>query len=307
MTPDDLGSYAVTLDPAGKELSRQKLETTASEGGLASPMGANMPDEIVKFFQSGKLRPLPLPAEIKFPDLQPRANAYRPGESEMRRRCWRTSMAMASRPSLHAGDNTLQYSKPDPNNPTGPWITTTVSEPGPWGSFIGHGLGVGDINGDGLNDVMTSLEGHGYGLAWYEQKRDSNGKISFVKRPIMDNFLTKNAGDVTFTEPHATAYADMNGDGIPDLITGKRSMAHLFDYGDPDPFGPAVLYVYTVVRDPKAPGGAKFVPTLVHNMSGVGSHISVVDLNGDGKPEYCHLRNLWNFCVLQPHEAGASQ
>jgi len=40
-----------------------------------------------------------------------------------------------------------------------------------------------------------------------------------------------------------------------------------------------------VVRDPSAPGGAKFVPTLVHNLSGVGSHFSVVDLNGDGTPD----------------------
>ena len=146
-------------------------------------------------------------------------------------------------------------------------------------------MGIYDVDGDGLNDVVTALEGHGYGLAWYEQKRDSAGKISFVKHTIMDNFLTSNAGDVTFTEPHATEFADMNGDGIPDLITGKRSMSHLFDYGDPDPFGPAVLYVYTVVRDPSAPGGAKFVPTLVHNLSGVGSHFSVVDLNGDGTPD----------------------
>ena len=66
-------------------------------------------------------------------------------------------------------------------------------------------------------------------------------KITFVKHMIMDNFLTKNAGDVTFTEPHAVEFADMDGDGIPDMITGKRAMSHLFDYGDPDPFGPAVL------------------------------------------------------------------
>src|SRR5271168_2307965 len=56
MTPDDLGAYAVTLDLTGKELSRQKLAKTDSEGGLASPMGANMPDEILKFMQSGGLK-----------------------------------------------------------------------------------------------------------------------------------------------------------------------------------------------------------------------------------------------------------
>jgi hypothetical protein len=239
---------------------------------------------------------------------------------------------------IHAGNNTLRYSKPDPTNPTGTWITRTISEPGPWGANIGHGLGVGDINGDGLmdyinaygwweqppngssqelwtyhpqefgrwgrsqggaggaeigvydvngdglNDVVASLEGHGFGLAWYEQKRDAAGKISFIEHMIMDNFLTKNAGDVIFTEPHATVFADMDGNGIPDMITGKRSMSH-FGYTDPDPFGPAVLYVYRAFRKASAAGGAEFVPELIHNRSGVGSHFVVADLNGDGMPD----------------------
>lgn len=76
----------------------------------------------------------------------------------------------------------------------------------------------------------------------------------------------------------------MNGDGFLDMVTGKRSMSH-FGYTDPDPFGAAVLYVYKVVRNPKADGGAEFVPELIHNRSGVGSHIVVTDLNGDGTPD----------------------
>jgi hypothetical protein len=44
-----------------------------------------------------------------------------------------------------------------------------------------------------------------------------------------------------------------------------------------------VLYIYKTVRDPKAPGGARFAPELVHNKSGVGSSFDVVDLNKDGR------------------------
>jgi len=153
------------------------------------------------------------------------------------------------------------------------------------GGAGGAEIGVYDVNGDGLNDVVGALEGHGWGLAWFEQKRDAAGRISFVRHMIMDNFATKNAGGVTFTEPHATGFADMDGDGLPDLITGKRAMSHLFGFNDPDPLGEPVVYVYRTVRNPKAPGGAEFVPELVNNRSGVGSHLAVVDLNKDGRPD----------------------
>jgi hypothetical protein len=242
------------------------------------------------------------------------------------------------RPELiHSGNNTLQYSRPDPANPTGRWVTTTISEPGPWGVNIGHGMGIGDINGDGLmdyvdsygwwqqppkgtaglwtwhpvgfgrwgasqggaggaemgiydvngdklNDVVTALEGHGFGLAWHEQKRDASGRITFVRHTIMDSALDKNAGGVWFTQPHAVTFADMNQDGILDMITGKRHHSH-FQYADPDNWGLPVVYVYKAVRNPSAPGGAEFVPELVHNRAGVGSHIGIGDLNKDGTPD----------------------
>jgi 3-keto-disaccharide hydrolase/FG-GAP-like repeat len=239
---------------------------------------------------------------------------------------------------IHTGQNTLRYSKPDPANPTGPWVVTTISEPGPWGVNISHGVGIGDINGDGrmdyvncygwweqppkgsdqklwtyhpaelgrwgasqggaggaemgiydvngdkLNDVVTALEGHGFGLAWHEQKRDASGAITFVRHTIMDGFLDKNAGDVMFTQPHASAFADINQDGLLDFIVGKRHHSH-FQYTDPDNWGSPVLYVYKAVRNPKAPGGAEFVPELIHNRSGVGSHFDIGDLNKDGTPD----------------------
>ena len=53
----------------------------------------------------------------------------------------------------------MRYAKPDPANPTGRWIVHTVSEPV---RGRGHGLGVGDINGDGRMDIVNA-----YG--WLEQ------------------------------------------------------------------------------------------------------------------------------------------
>jgi len=47
-------------------------------------------------------------------------------------------------------------------------------------------------------------------------------------------------------------------------------------------FAPDVVFSR---RNPKAPGGAEFVPELIHNRSGVGSHLTAVDLNRDGRPE----------------------
>ena len=162
---------------------------------------------------------------------------------------------------------------------------------GPWKfhpAQFGNGgaeMGVYDVNGDGLNDVVTVVAAHGWGIAWFEQKRDAQGNISFVRHDIMGDYSTKNAGNVTFSEAHAAAFADMDGDGVPDLIVGKRLYSHLESHLDPDPYGPAVLYWYRTVRNPKAEGGAEFVPELIHNRSGVGSQFVVTDLNGDGAPD----------------------
>ena len=150
------------------------------------------------------------------------------------------------------------------------------------GIFGGSVMAVYDVNGDGLNDVVTALDAHGWGLAWFEQKRDPKGNISFVEHMIMDDFSTRNAGGVTFSELHGSTYADVDGDGIPDFIVGKRYFSHLDTNIDPYPRGPAVLYWYQTVRNPHAPGGAEFIPHLIDNHSGAGSNVLAVDLKHDG-------------------------
>lgn len=145
-------------------------------------------------------------------------------------------------------------------------------------------MGVYDVNGDGLKDVVSSLNAHGFGLAWFEQHRGKSGKISFTTHMISDDYsYPNNAGDVTFSQSHGNTFADVDGDGIPDLIIGKRYWTHLDNYYDPDPYGPPVLYWYKTVRNASAPGGAKFVPELIHNRSGAGSQITAMDLDKDGK------------------------
>jgi hypothetical protein len=74
----------------------------------------------------------------------------------------------------------------------------------------------------------------------------------------------------------------MDGDGIQDLVAGKRYYSHQESTTDPDTYGAPVVYVYRTVRNASAPGGAEFVPELVHNASGVGSQVLAVDVNRDG-------------------------
>jgi hypothetical protein len=177
------------------------------------------------------------------------------------------------------------WQQPSGGAATGVW----AYHPQAFATWSGHAsaggaeMAVYDVNGDGRNDVVTVLEAHGLGMAWFEQKRDGSGNITFERHMVFQDFSTKNAGDVVVSELHGSTVGDMDGDGIPDFITGKRYWSHLDNYTDPDPYGPPVLYVYRTVRNPKAPGGAELVPELIHNRSGAGNAVTVADLNKDGR------------------------
>jgi len=134
-------------------------------------------------------------------------------------------------------------------------------------------MAVYDVNGDGLNDVITSINAHGFGLAWYEQARE-NGAITFREHLILNKDAAKNAYGVQFSQGHSLAMIDMDGDGVMDLVTGKRFWAH--GKGGPDPESdnaPAVLYWFQLVRGPNHQ--VDFVPHLIDDDSGVGTQVTV--------------------------------
>ncbi|HEX3602398.1 MAG TPA: PVC-type heme-binding CxxCH protein, partial [Lacipirellulaceae bacterium] len=134
-----------------------------------------------------------------------------------------------------------------------------------------------DVDGDGDNDVVTSKAAHAYGLSWFENLgKDEKGEIKFKEHLIMGQKPEENEYGVAFSQLHAVGIADMDHDGIPDIITGKRYWAHAEH--DPGSLDPAVLYWFKTVRDGK---DVHFIPYLIDMNSGVGTQVTVGDINGD--------------------------
>lgn len=223
------------------------------------------------------------------------------------------------------------YARPIEGQPTQPWEFTAISDQSAGGRFT-HGLGVGDIDGDGridllektgwwkqpaslagnpvwekqpfafsgpggaqmlvtdvdgdgLPDVITSLEAHGYGVVWHRQLRMGE-RIGFEPHVIVGKQPADSPFGVVFTQPHALTLADINGDGLPDLVTGKRWWAH-GPKGDAEPNAPAVVYWFELRRRGEGEPGppAVFIPHLVHDDSGVGTDVQAHDLTGNGRPD----------------------
>jgi len=140
-----------------------------------------------------------------------------------------------------------------------------------------------DVNGDRLPDVITSLAAHGYGLVWWEQlkERDANGETKFKQHVIMNTKPEDNKYGVKFSQLHAVDLVDMDGDGLKDIVTGKRFWAH-GSHGDAEPDAAAVLYWFKLTRTGK---DVDFVPHLIDDNSGIGTQVVVGDINGDKLPD----------------------
>ncbi len=122
-----------------------------------------------------------------------------------------------------------------------------------------------DVNNDGKTDIIYG-QGHSYGLYWLEQKGDGANR-TWVKHAI----------DESYSQIHALKLVDIDGDGVPELLAGKRYRGH--NGHDPGSYDPLVVYYYKIDRST-----ATFtrVPISVNGTAAAGTQFVVEDLDGDG-------------------------
>ena len=141
---------------------------------------------------------------------------------------------------------------------------------------------VTDLDQDGDNDLIIG-NGHNYGLYWWENTgTDSDNKLQFTEHDI----------DQSFSQPHTLAWADVDDDGNPDLITGKRYFAH--NGSDPGGKERPCLFYYT--WNVKTRSFTRH--TIDKGRVGCGLQIVIEDLNGDGKTDIAVAGKSGTYLLL---------
>ena len=235
---------------------------------------------------------------------------------------------------VHGG--VFGFATPDWSAPYESWKFTPINDKGGFGVFT-HGLGVGDVDGDGQsdvletngwhqqqtpvangfrehahrfaqaggsqmfaydfdgdgdNDVVSVQNAHAYGLTWFERRGEGDDML-WVPHPILTEQPNPQQQLPAISQMHGLALVDIDGDGIKDLVTGKRFYAH--GGGDPGAFQLPVLYWFRTVR---SPSGVRFEANLIDNRVGVGTQLTVGDINGDNRNDIVIGNKLGTHVLL---------
>ncbi len=88
---------------------------------------------------------------------------------------------------------------------------------------------------------------------------------------------TKHTIDESFSQVHVLKLVDLDGDGEPELLAGKRYRGH--NGNDPGSYDPLVVYYYKIDRKS---GHFERYPISVGGTEAAGTQFITADFDGDG-------------------------
>jgi hypothetical protein len=128
---------------------------------------------------------------------------------------------------------------------------------------------VKDLDRDGRLDIVFG-RGHDVGLFWWQQLAPlPDGRTTWKEHVI----------DLSWSQAHALALADLDGDGEEELIAGKCIWAH--EGGDPGAAEPPAVYYYR--WDRRALRFTRHTIAAPGEGVALGRQYAVADLDGDGR------------------------
>lgn len=144
-----------------------------------------------------------------------------------------------------------------------------------------------DIDGDGLTDLVYG-NGHDIGLFWMKQGKGEDGSATWTKELIDDSVASV----------HTLLWADLDGDGEDELVTGTRVYAHEREPGDTTHNPTVASYRYdrqakrwtrhTIFEGEAARNAPEDVAQRLAlrdfppGTAGTGLQLTAIDIDGDG-------------------------